>query len=164
MTMTHRPLRTRSSTPPVEPTASTPQAIPGWVATIVGLGALLTTAGAVIAIADPAMLLGAGEHVTDAVRVYAGYLFSRNLVLAVVLIVTLMMRARRMLAGLMVLTAAIQALDVVVDTVTGRWILVPGLVVFTVAFLLGARRLVDQPLWRPATWRDTSTPPRSPRP
>lgn len=164
MTMTHRSPRTRSSTPPAKPTASTTQAIPGWLATIVGLGALLTTAGAVIAIADPAMLLGAGEHVTDAVRVYAGYLFSRNLVLAVMLIVTLIMRARRMLAGLMVLTAAIQALDVVVDAATGRWILVPGLLVFTVAFLLGAHRLVDQPLWRPATWRDAPASPRSPRP
>jgi hypothetical protein len=121
-------------------------------------------AGAVIAIADPAMLLGPGDHVTDAVRVYAGYLFSRNLALAVMLIATLVMRARRVLAGLMVLTAAIQILDTAVDAATGRWILVPGLLVFTAAFLLGAHRLADQPLWCPAAWRDGPTPPHSPRP
>jgi hypothetical protein len=88
------------------------------------------------------MLLGPDDHVTDAVRVYAGYLFSRNLAVAGTLIAAFAVRARRLLAGLMVLTAAIQILDTAVDAATGRWILVPGLLVFAATFLVGAHRLV----------------------
>ena len=154
MSITQGSSQARTSPSPVEQAAPAMRAIPGWVATIVGVGALLTTAGAVIAIADPAMLLGPGEHVTDAVHVYAGYLFARNLALTLALIATLVMQARRMLTGLMVLTGAIQLLDVVVDAATGRAMLVPGLLLIGVAFLFGARRLADQPLWRAAAWRD----------
>lgn len=154
MSLTRRSRRAPSPTPLAGPTAPHAHAIPRWLTTIVGLGALLTTAGAVIAVADPTMLLGPGEHVTEAVRVYADYLFSRNLALAIMIIAMLLIRARRVLAGLMVLTATIQVLDAAMDAVTGRWTLVPGLLVFTAAFLLGAHRLVDQPLWRRAAWRD----------
>lgn len=154
MSITEGSSPARTSPRPAHPTAPDARAIPGWVATIVGVGALLTTAGAVIAIADPAMLLGPGEPVTAAVHVYAGYLFARNLALTLALIATVVMRARRMLVGLMVLTGAIQVIDVVVDAATGRAMLVPGLLVFAAAFILGANRLADQPLWRAATWRD----------
>lgn len=151
MSLSRRSKPARSSTPPAEPTPPPAPAIPGWVATIAGLGALLTAAGAIIAIVDPALLLGPGDQVNHAVRVYAGYLFSRNLALAAMLIAALLARSRRGLADLMVLTAAIQGLDTAVDATTGRWTLVPGLLVFTTSFLLGARRLADQPRWRTAS-------------
>ena len=48
----------------------------------------------------------------------------------------------------------IQVIDVVVDAATGRAMLAPGLLLIGVAFLFGAHRLSDQPLWRAATWRD----------
>jgi hypothetical protein len=51
----------------------------------------------------------------------------------------------------MVLAAAVQGMDTAVDAITGRWTLVPGLLIFTTSFLLGARRLADQPLWRTAS-------------
>jgi hypothetical protein len=155
MILTRRSGRAQPSTPP-----ASARAIPGWVATVVGLGALLTIAGAVIAIADPAILLDPADHVTGAVRVYAGYLFARNLALGVMLIALLALRARHLLVGLMVLTAAIQVLDVAVDAATGRWLLVPGLLVFAGAFILGARRLADRPLWRVLAWCDAAIPPR----
>ena len=150
MNMTREPLPVPSSRTRVAPA----RGIPGWVVALVGVGALLTAAGAVIALADPAMLLGPHEQVSDAVRVYADYLFARNFALSATLIVTLLIGARRPLAGLMTLTAVIQASDLAVDAATGRWMLAPGLLVFTAAFLLGAHRLVDHPLWRTATWRE----------
>ena len=73
-------------------------------------------------------------------RIYADYMFARNLALAVMLLL-LVVRARRMLAGFMVLIALIQIVDVVDDLVRGEFLLVPGLLVFAIVFLLGAGRL-----------------------
>lgn len=56
---------------------------------------------------------------TDALRVYADYVFARNLAVAILLVVLLVMNARRMLAGFMVLTALIQILDIFNDLVRG---------------------------------------------
>jgi uncharacterized membrane protein YedE/YeeE len=94
----------------------------------------------------------------QAARVYAHYLVARNLAVAIVLGILLAMRARRLLAGLLVLTALIQLLDAGLDAATGRWALVPGLLVLTAAFLVGAARLCGQALWQVATWQDTPTP------
>ena len=91
---------------------------------------------------------------TDAARVYADYMFARNLSLAVMLLLLLAMRARRMLAGFMVLIALIQIVDIVDDLVRGAYLLVPGLLVFAIVFLLGARRLFGQAIWHINAWRD----------
>src|SRR6202162_935691 len=88
----------------------TPQSvvrIPLWVSIVVILGALLTATGAVISKVDPTLLTN-GSPMTDAARVYADYLFARTLSLAVMLLLLLALRARRMLAGFMVLIALIQ--------------------------------------------------------
>ena len=148
--------------PPIRSTAST--ALPWWVATIVLLGAALMAAGGVIALVHPALLLAPGERMNQAARVYADYLVARDLAVAIVLGVLLAMRVRRMLAGLLVLTALIQLLDAGLDAATGRLTLVPGLLVLTAAFLVGAGRLCGQALWQAATWRDTPAPtPRADR-
>src|SRR5713226_1343279 len=76
----------------------TPQSvvrIPLWVSIVVILGALLTATGAVISKVDPTILTN-GSPMTDAARVYADYLFARNLSLAVMLLFLLALRARRM--------------------------------------------------------------------
>ena len=114
--------------------------IPWWVSLIVILGALLTATGAVISKVDPTILTNGGP-ITDATRVYADYLFARNLPLAVMLLVLLMIRDRRMLAGFMVLTALIQMVDVINDLIRGDFLLAPGLLVFAIVFLIGAWRL-----------------------
>jgi hypothetical protein len=66
----------------------------------------------------------------------------------------LVVRARRMLAGFMVLIALIQIVDVVDDLVRGAFLLVPGLLVFAIVFLLGAWRLFGQAVWHIDAWRD----------
>ena len=85
---------------------------PLWVSIVVILGALLILAGAVISKVDPTLLTN-GSPMTVAARVYADYLFARNLALAVMLFFLLAIRARRMLAGFMVLVAFIQLVDIV---------------------------------------------------
>ena len=61
-------------------------AIVWWVKAVVVLGALLFATGAVLALVRPAMLASPHDEVNGAVRVYAGYLASRNTALAVMLV------------------------------------------------------------------------------
>lgn len=134
----------------------TPQAIvhiPLWVSIIVILGALLSITGAVVSKVDPAFLTN-GSPTTEAVKVYADYMFARSLSLTVMLLFLLAVRARRMLAGFMVLIAIIQIIDIGDDLARGAFLLVPGLLVFAVVFLIGAWRLFGQAVWRIDTWRD----------
>ena len=131
-----------------------PASLPGWVAISLVLGALLMATGAIIALIHPAMLVSPDAEINSAVRVYAGYLVSRNLALALMLLAMLGMRARGVLSSLMVLTAFVQLLDAGMDLWEGRWPLVPGVLVFAVVFFLGAARLSGQPFWKLAAWRD----------
>ncbi len=91
---------------------------------------------------------------TDAARVYADYLFARNLPLAVMLLFLLAVKARRMLAGFMVLTAFIQLVDVINDLARGAFVLVPGLLIFAAVFLIGAWQLFGQAFWHLDAWRE----------
>ena len=126
--------------------------IPLWVSIVVILGALLTLTGAVISKVDPTLLTN-GSPVTETARVYADYMFARNLALAVMLLLLLAIRAQRMLAGFMVLIAFIQLIDVGDDLARGALLLIPGLLVFAIVFLLGAWRLFGQPVWHIDAWR-----------
>ncbi|HKD60317.1 MAG TPA: hypothetical protein VKB47_07635 [Terracidiphilus sp.] len=127
-------------------------ALPGWLALIVIPGALLLISGAIVALVNPAML--AHGEINGAVHVYAGYLVARNLALAILLLLTLSMGARRPLSTLMVLTAIIQMLDAVMNAFEGRWSLIPGVIFIAVAFLFGAARATGYPFWTLAAWRD----------
>jgi hypothetical protein len=121
---------------------------PGWLYTCVIIGALLMALGGVIALLNPGMLLAPGEQITNGVKVYAGYLVSRNIALSVMLFAMLALRARRMLCGLMLLTALIQALDALLDIRDGRYILVPGVTVFSLVFLFGSWWLAGKGSWK----------------
>jgi hypothetical protein len=129
--------------------------IPLWVSIVVIFGALLTAAGAVISKVDPTLLTN-GSPMTDAAWVYADYMFARNLPLAVLLLLLLAVRAQRMLAGFMVLTALIQLVDVINDLARGAFVLVPGLLVFAIVFLIGAWQLFGQAVWHVDAWREGS--------
>ncbi len=147
---------TNPSVPSQAGDLKTPQSVvrfPLWVSIVVILGALLTLTGAVISKVDPTLLTN-GSPMTDAARIYADYTFARNLSLAVLLLLLLAVRARRMLAGFMVLIALIQMVDVVDDLVRGAFLLVPGLLVFAIVFLLGAGRLFGQAVWHVDAWRE----------
>ncbi len=126
--------------------------MPLWVTIVVILGALLTITGAVISKVNPTMLTN-GSPMTYAVRVYADYVFARNLPLAIMLLLLLALRARQMLAGFMVLIAFIQIIDVLNDLARGDYVLVPGLLVFAIVFLLGAWQLFGQAIWHGDAWR-----------
>ena len=123
-----------------------------WVSIIVILGALLILVGAVISKVAPTLLTN-GSPMTEAARAYADYMFARNLPLAIMLLVLLIMNAQRMLAGFMVLIALIQCVDILDDVTRGALMLVPGLLIFVIAFLLGAWQLFGQALWHRDAWR-----------
>jgi hypothetical protein len=139
-------------------TNATGESIPWWVKAVVVVGALLVAAGGVLAAARPATLLDPGQHMNGAAHVYAGYLISRNLALAAVLLIVLATRARTLLAGMMVLLALVQAIDGVVDLATGRTSLLPIVVVFVAAFLLGAARVTGMTYWHRRGWARSAAP------
>jgi hypothetical protein len=127
---------------------------PRWIPPAVVLVAVLFAAGAVIALARPALLVAPGAEVDAAAHVYAGYLAGRDAALAVALVVLLVLRASQLLAGALLLAALIQAVDIVVDATSGRLALLPGLAVLTVLMIAAATRLARRPMWRIASWRD----------
>ena len=110
--------------------------------------------GALIALVSPEMLVGKGDEINGAARVYAGYLVSRNLATAALLLGALSIRARGALGTLMVLTAVMQIFDAGVDCFEERWAVVPGVLVLGIAFLIGAARTVGKPLWKTESWRE----------
>ncbi|PYI64586.1 hypothetical protein CVV68_21555 [Arthrobacter livingstonensis] len=137
--------------PPATPTAVSRTPWSWWLVGIVVLGALLTATGGLLA------LHPAGESLHTAGQSYADYFLTRNLAMAVTLLLMLALRARRALTALMLLTALIQVLDAITASFTGRLTLVPIDLVFAAAFLLGATHLAGRPLWRATTWHDTDS-------
>jgi hypothetical protein len=134
--------------------ASINRPIAWWLRLIVILGALLAAMGAVIALVDPAMLVSPHDEINGAVRIYAGYLAARNLALACMLVALLLVGARRALGNLMVLVGFVQLLDACMDAAQGRWVIMPGVIVFGVVFLFGAALVSGgYPFWRIEAWR-----------
>ncbi len=136
---------------PSGPRSSGSSRLAWWLPTTVVLGALLIATGGVVALVHPTMLVSPHDEINGAVHIYAGYLATRNLVLAAMLLVALILRAKRMLGNLMILTAFIQLLDAFMDCVEGRWVIVPGVFVFGVIFLIAAARFCG-PFWRREAW------------
>ena len=126
--------------------------MPLWPKLIVILGALLTAMGGVLALVHPASLVSAHDEINGAVHIYAGYLASRNLAIALLLIALLSLGARRALSQLLVLVALIQLLDACIDCWEGRWMLLPGILLLCILFLLAAARLSGHRPWTQAAW------------
>ena len=123
-----------------------------WVSVAVLLGAALMAMGAIIAMARPAMLVSPYDAITPAVRTFADYFAVRNLAMASLLLVLLVMRAHRALGSLLVLVGWVQLLDAAMDCVEGRWMLVPGVALLGIVFLLAAAKLCGAPFWRRDAW------------
>jgi hypothetical protein len=126
--------------------------VPVWVKGVVVLSAVLTGMGAVIAIAQPGMLVEPHAEITSAVRIYAGYLMARNLTLSLMLLVLLAAGARRGLGNLLAVVGLIQVVDCVVDLFENRWTIAPGVLVLGLLCLLAASRLCGALLWRKDAW------------
>ena len=125
---------------------------PLWLQTIVFVGAFLMAAGGLIALLNPAMLVSPHDEINAAVHLYAGYLFSRNTALAILLIASILFRSKGTLNTLILLTAFIQLLDAAVDCMEGRWIIVPGVLIFGLLFFFASARLSGHPFWRKEAW------------
>jgi hypothetical protein len=128
-------------------------AIPWWLRTIVVAGALLMVTGALIALLHPVLLVSPHDEINGAVHIYAGYLASRNLGLAIMLVAAMSLRATGMLNTLMLLTAFTQLLDAGIDCLEGRWVVIPGVVLIGLLFFVGAARLSRYPFWKLEAWR-----------
>jgi hypothetical protein len=126
---------------------------PWWLRTIVFLGALLMITGALMALLHPSLLVSPHDEINGAVHIYAGYLASRNLGLAIMLLAAMSLRARGTLNTLMLLGAFIQFLDAGIDCVEGRWVIVPGVVLIGLLFFVGSVRLSGYPFWKMEAWR-----------
>ncbi len=122
--------------------------IPKWIALIVLLGACLLGVGAIIALLRPSVLLSPHDEITDAVRIYAGYMASRNLALAILLLATLAIRARQALNSFVLLTGFIQVFDAGVDSFERRFAIVPVVLSLGILFFLASARLAGHPFWR----------------
>jgi hypothetical protein len=127
--------------------------LPWWLIAIVTVGSMLMLAGAGFALLRPELLLSPGQPITEGVRVYAGYLVSRNLALGLMLLAALVLRARGALSTLMLLYAFVQLLDVGNDALEGRWAIVPAIAILGLLFLLGAARLSGHFFWSARAWR-----------
>jgi hypothetical protein len=132
---------------------SSNSALPWWLFAVVGLGAVLLGTGGVIALLRPAMLVSPHDEINGAVRIYAGYVTSRNLSLAIMLLAALWLRSKNVLSTLTLLVALIQFLDAVIDVQEGRWMIVPGIVVLGALFLYGSARLSGHPFWKIGAWK-----------
>jgi len=126
--------------------------IPWWLRALVLLGALLMAAGGVLALVHPAMLVSPQDEINGAVHIYAGYLASRNLALAILLIALLSLSAKRALSNLMVLVALIQLLDASIDCAEARWPIVPGVLLLGLVLLFAAAKLSNYPVWKSEFW------------
>jgi hypothetical protein len=118
---------------------------PLWVQVVVIVGVVLLTAGGFISLLHPALLVSLHDEINSAVRVYAAYTFSRDLAIACMLFIALLLRARTTLSSLMLLTGFIQLLDAFTDVLDHRWVIVPGAVVIGTIFFLGAAALSGFP-------------------
>jgi hypothetical protein len=143
----HVALKNTISTP--NPSAS----FPLWVQVVVVVGAVLLTAGAFISLLHPVLLVSPHDEINPAVRVYAAYTFSRDLALAIMLVVALALRTRAVLSTLMLLTGLVQFLDAFADCLDHRWAMVPAAVVIGTLFLLGTATLSGSPFWKIQAWK-----------
>jgi hypothetical protein len=132
---------------------SSNERLPFWLRSIAIIGAVLLTMGAVISVVHPALLVSPHDEINPAVRVYAGYTFSRDLALAMMLVVAMGLRARAALNSLMLLTGFIQVFDAAVDYADHRYAIIPAVAVIGVMFFLGAAALSGAPFWKAQAWR-----------
>lgn len=116
------------------------------------VGALVTGSVGVISLLAPGTLLKAvgegSQSVNAGTRIFATYTGTRNLAAALVLLALVVMRSRRVLAGLLITVALANFLDAITDLVAQRWPAVPGPIIVSIAFLAAALlllRRVDNP-------------------
>jgi hypothetical protein len=135
------------------PWQSGDSALPWWAHSIVLLGVLLLSTGALVALLHPVLLVPAHDQMSEAVHIYAGYFASRNLGLALIILTAMGLRAKGPMNTLMLLTALIQVLDAGMDLAEGRWVIVPGVVVLAALFFAASFGVSGYPFWKLQAWK-----------
>ena len=149
------------ATPTAAPVTSSVQANGGSVSVsrlvdiVVVLGALLMGAAGLTSIFAPQAFLIAvgvsGEPINAGTEVFARYTGTRDVALAVMLLILVAVRSRRVLAGLVVATALANALDCALDLVAQRWPAAPGPFLVAVLYFAAAAWLFRHDRKRAAT-------------
>ena len=104
--------------------------IPRWIIVFAVLAALLLSVGAGISLLSPQRLVTPGVEINSAAQVYAGYTFSRDLGLFIVLCVGLIRYSRSIITVMLGLFSLINLFDALMDLRESRF------PVFVIAFLL----------------------------
>jgi hypothetical protein len=94
--------------------------IPRWIIAFAALAALLLAIGAIISLLAPERLVMPGVEINSAAQIYAGYTFSRDMSLFLVLCVGLMKRSRSIMTVMMVLFSLINLCDAIMDIKESR--------------------------------------------
>jgi hypothetical protein len=139
--------------PQLEKNLSASATLTWWLNAGVAVGAVLMATGGVIALVRPIMLVSRQAQITSAVKIYAGYFAVRNLAIALLIIIAMLLQARQILATLLLVAAFIQVLDAVMDCIEGRWVLVPGVLILSLIFFAASARLSGYPFWRIQAWK-----------
>lgn len=115
---------------------------------VVVLGALFIGAAGLVSIFAPQVLLTSvgvsGEPINAGTDIFARYTGTRDVALGAALLALVAVRSRRVLAGLVAVTALANALDGAFDLVVQRWPAAPGPFVFAIFYLAAAVWLVRQ--------------------
>ena len=111
---------------------------PWWLYAGVIIGALGVVSLAYGALVSPATILGAGQHVTDATRVYARYAAAYDIALAAALVVPLITRSWQILTGILIQAVFAEFLLGIVGIVDHRWEQVPADILLIAIFALCA--------------------------
>ena len=114
---------------------------PWWLYAGVIIGALGVVSLAYGALVSPATILGAGQHVTGATRIYARYAAAYDVALAAALVVPLISRSWHVLTGILMQAVFAEFLLGIVGIVDHRWEQVPADILLIAIFALCARRL-----------------------
>src|SRR5215472_1111751 len=121
-----------------------------WLVRVfVVLGAVVNGVVGALSLAAPGTFLGAvghpGEPLSAGVQVFAAYTGTRDLAVALLLLVLLAARSTRLLAGVVLLVALTNTLDGLDALASQSWAQLPGAVAFAVVFAAVAFWLLRRP-------------------
>lgn len=128
---------------PRQPTVIRSRALGRWLAYAAVVLAIVTNlALGLLSLLAPASFLRLvgerGAEVSANAQIFAAYGGARELAIAVALLVLLLLRATRGLAGVMLLAALANGFDLGHALLTQRWVQVPGALIFAIIYLTAA--------------------------
>jgi hypothetical protein len=130
---------------PNRASASLHPTIPPWIVGFAVLASLLLAMGAGISLFAPQRLAPPGVEINAAAHVYAGYTFSRDLSLLVVMVFALLRRSRTVLSVAIGMFSLMNCFDAVMDVWEGRYPIVAIAVLLAVVAALAYAKTSSTP-------------------